>query len=141
MWKISNLPVDISHARLGFYQNEKSKWLTALLLFSVSVFQSTSAKLAFRWEMRVGSCIAWSMEFSPTAKCPAIEPLGMAMTRSTPSLVRPARESMCHEQFFSTWNQRLSVSCTNVSIFGPHPFLVGGSFKAGSHVRRKHKHN
>ena len=25
MWKISNLPVDISHARLGFYQNETTQ--------------------------------------------------------------------------------------------------------------------
>ena len=69
--------------------------------FSVSVFQSTSAKLAFRWEMRVGSCIAWSMEFSRTAKCPAIKPLEAVMTRSTPSSAKLVLENMCREQFLS----------------------------------------
>ena len=83
---------------------------TGILCFSVSAFQSTSAKLAFRWEMRVGSCIAWSMEFSPTVECPAIKPLEAAMTRSTLSSAKLVLENMCREQFLSIWNPLLSVS-------------------------------
>ena len=38
---------------------------------SVSVFQSTLAKPESRLETLVGSCTAWSMEFSLMAKCRA----------------------------------------------------------------------
>ena len=45
--------------------------LPSILTFSVNVFLYTLAKPEFRSATLVGSCTAWSMEFSLMAKCRA----------------------------------------------------------------------
>ena len=72
-------------------------FVVSFLFFSVSVFQSTLAKPEFRLETLVGSCTAWSMEFSLMAKCRA--------TRLTPAC------PMCRET-----HSRISVHVGQVGV-------------------------
>ncbi|KAK7506160.1 hypothetical protein BaRGS_00002272, partial [Batillaria attramentaria] len=74
----------------------------------VNASQSTLAKLACRWAMHAGSCIAWSMASSLTVRCPRTRRLGTGTIPSTPSSARRAPGSMCHALSLSTSNLPLS---------------------------------
>ena len=72
--------------------------------FSVNVFPCTWAKLAYRSVTRVGSCTAWNMASSPTARCPARKPSETATIHSTPSSMKPAPANMCPGLYLSIWS-------------------------------------
>ena len=88
--------------------------LTQMFIFmltcSVSVFLSTLAKPEFRLATLVGSCTAWSMEFSLMAKCPATKLSAEEMIPSTHFSARPERENTFLALCLLTWNQPSSVS-------------------------------
>jgi len=65
--------------------------------------------------MPAGNCIVWSMEFSQMDRCRPINVWVVAMTRSTPSLVKLVLESMCPELSWLTWSQLWSVKCPYLS--------------------------
>ena len=70
-------------------------YLTKLKSFhSASVFPSMLVKREFRLEMLVGSCTAWSMEFSLMARCRATKPSAEEMIPSTRFSAKPAQENM-----------------------------------------------
>ena len=77
---------------------------------SVNVFLSMLAKPEFRLEMLVGSCTAWSMEFSLMARCPATRLSAEETIPSTHFLARLERENTFLAPCSLTWNQQLSVS-------------------------------
>ena len=76
----------------------------------MSVSQFMSAKPECRLVMPVGSFTAWSMEFSPMAKCQAIRPLEAGTIPSTPFSAKPEQENTSLVPFLWTWNQQLLVS-------------------------------
>ena len=65
----------------------------SLIFHSVSVFLSTLAKPEFKLEMLVGSCTAWSMEFSLMARCRATKPSAVVMIPLTPFSAKLEREN------------------------------------------------
>ena len=81
-----------------------------LFFRSVNVFLSMLAKPEFRLEMLVGSCTAWSMEFSLMARCPATRLSAEETIPSTHFLARLERENTFLAPCSLTWNQQLSVS-------------------------------
>ena len=95
----------------------------SILRRSVNVFQSTLVKPEFRSVTPVGSCTAWSMEFSLMAKCPATKLSAEETIPSTHSSARPERENTFLVPCSLIWNQPLSVSvrkcleCFTLSVF------------------------
>ena len=72
--------------------------------FSVSVFLSTLVKPGFRLEMLVGSCTAWSMEFSLMVRCRATKPSAEEMIPSTRFSAKLERENTFLALCLSIWN-------------------------------------
>ena len=107
--------------RSRLFQKQTELFFLTLLMsfsFSVSVFLSTLAKPEFRLETLVGSCTAWSMEFSLMAKC---RPTRLSAEETIPStrfLARLERENTFLAPCSLTWNQQLSVrKAEDTSLF------------------------
>ena len=71
----------------------ETKLLPLFIVSSANVFLSTLAKLEFRLEMLVGSCTAWSMEFTLMARCRATRQSGEGTIPSTRFSAKPEREN------------------------------------------------
>ena len=93
------------------------KNLYMLFVRSVNVFQSTLVKPEFRLATLVGSCTAWSMEFSLMAKCPATKLSAEETIPSTRFSARPERENTFLVPCLLTWNQPLSVTTIKHFIY------------------------
>ena len=78
--------------------------------FSVSVFLSTLAKPEFRLVTLVGSCTAWSMEFSLMVKCPVTRQSVEEMIPSTHFSARLEQENTFLAPSLLIWNQLSLVS-------------------------------
>ena len=86
------------------------KLVISLLFRSVNVSQSTLAKPEFRLEMLVGSCTAWSMEFSLMARCRVTRLSAEETIPSTRFSAKQERENTFLALCSLTWNQLLLVS-------------------------------
>ena len=73
---------------------------------SASVSLSMLAKPESRLVTVVGNCTVWSMESSPTVRCPVTRPSAVETIRSTLSSARPALESTFRELCLLTWSQQ-----------------------------------
>ena len=76
---------------------------------SVNVSLYTSAKPEFRLEMLVGSCTAWNMEFSLTARCRVTRLSAEETIPSTHFSARLERENTFLALCSLIWSQQLLV--------------------------------